>query len=465
LNRNTTTKQHDDEAPDGEEPSTLHGSPRASYKEGLRIFNIPTVNLPTSWLFLGAALVVGNGAIWGLPFLIVAAVILVRVVARGQEQPWRLDAIILAACALSLIRAPGQELGALAARLPIEALVLGIGALGLYALKQPRMAPRALWIVLALAAVAGALVIVESPHPRIDVFDLQQGGARALLARENPYHVTYPNPYTTEESGKFFGDERPELRDYPYPPASLLVTTVGYALGGDVRWAMLAAWLVTALGLHAVARRRGHPPEVALAIAVLALVHPRATFVLEQSWTDGLSGCAFVVMLWLLGRESRLAGGLALGAFLALKQYSIVALPLFLRRKLIPRAWWLPALALGAAVTLPFVWIGARDFVEDVVLFQMRQPSRADALSLPGLVQLVSGLRLPGWLAFAGAAGTIAWSWRRLSTRDQLPLAAALAFGGFFVSAKQAFCNYYYLVGVLLLAACASSSAKREAGA
>jgi hypothetical protein len=118
------------------------------------------------------------------------------------------------------------------------------------------------------------------------------------------------------------------------------------------------------------------------------------------------------------------------------------------------------AIAVAAATALPlFIW-GPRDFVDDVLLFQLRQPLRLDAMSLPALVARLSAVRLPGALSLVGAAAALLWA-RRLPrpagehARAAAARATALVYFAFFLSAKQAFCNYYYFVGALLLCACA----------
>jgi hypothetical protein len=395
-----------------------------------------------------------------LPLLLIGLSLLGVMVVRGLEGPRHLDVLILVACALGLVRAPGAHLEAAVPRLSISALVMMVGAVGVIAWRCPRLAGgRALAGALVLWALAGSLVIRESPNPRIDVFGLEQEGARALLHGQDPYQILYPNPYTPGETERYFGDRRTELREYPYPPLSLALTTVGYVVAGDVRWTLLTAELLIPLFLFLLARRSGHSKKVALGLAILQLVHPRGTFVLEQAWTEGLIGCGFLALLLALksGAASWL-GGTALGLYLASKQYSVVLLPLLLPRRVVPRSWWPVALLVALGVTLPGVLWGVRDFLEDVVWFQLRQPSRADAMSLPGLIQWSTGVRLPGVVAVIGAAGALLfWSRRRIDV-SCLALAAACVYGIFFVTAKQAFCNYYYFLGILLVAGAAMTA-------
>jgi hypothetical protein len=304
-------------------------------------------------------------------------------------------------------------------------------------------------VALALAAAIGAGVIVRSPAPRIDVFVLEQGGADALVNGANPYSITYPNPYSADETKQFFSTPRAELSDYPYPPLSLIATTLGYLAGGDVRWALLATQLAIAGLLFALARRNAYPLPIAL--AVLHLVHPRGPFVLEQAWTDSLPALAWLATLYWRNAP-------ALGLFFAAKQYSFVALPLIVRD--LPRRTIVIALAIAAAVTLPFALWDLHGFVEDVVVFQFHQPFRLDAMSVPALIAVVTGLQAPGLLSFASAGAATAWLYRKRAAA----IAVCLVYLAFFLGATQAFCNYYYFVGVLLLGAAAQPGIDRVSG-
>ena len=413
--------------------------------------------LLASYLLLGIGLLVGNGTLVGLPFALASTGGLVVALRRGSSSSSRLLPWIIGLTGfLVLTRAPAA--GPLW-RLLVPLTVLQ-AAFGVAVCLRPRFGGRwALAVVLGLYALAGGLLITRTPAPRVDVFELEQEGARALEAARNPYVSTFANPYTKDETRIFFGDQRAELREYPYPPLSLLATTLGHWIGHDVRWTLLAAQIGVAWLLFSLALGGGHDPSMAVAIATIHLLHPRGLFVLEQAWTDSLLACTFLLILLLLQHRNARWIGIALGVFLAAKQYSVVAVPLLLRDGRIRAVAWIEALAVAAAVTLPFFVWSPRDFVGDVVLFQLRQPFREDALSLPALVAATTGWQAPGVLALAGAAAATAFVWPRLGPRSgpsqPLPLAAALVFASFFLLAKQAFCNYYYFVDVLILAAVA----------
>ncbi len=414
--------------------------------------------LVAAYLLLGYALLVANGMLPGLPYALAAVALLLLAPKRwSQPAPRLVPWSVAIAAALVLRRTPahGWVDTAMIVLTGVQA------AIAIAACLRPLLATRAaLATALGIYAATGALLITRSPPPHIDVFELQQGGARALEQGHDPYAALFPNPYTPEETRRFFGDQRTELREYPYPPVSLLATTAGHIVGGDVRWVFLGAQLGIAALLFALARGAGHDEPTALALATLHLLHPRGLFVLEQSWTEPLLACSFLAVL-LVMREGRARWlGLVLGLFVGAKQYSVLALPLFFRDGRIPRRAWIEALAVAVALAVPFLAWSPRDFVDDVVLFQLRQPFRAEALSIPAFVASATGWRAPGGLAVAGLAAATAYGWRQVGPTTppgRLPLAAAVLYAGFFLCAKQAFCNYYYLVGVAILGAAALS--------
>jgi hypothetical protein len=411
-------------------------------------------------LSLAAALTIGNGSgPWPVPLVLVAlglVALALRDGRAGAPSPRFAALVVVANLALALVRSPGNDLVAGAARWPFVAAAVAMAGAALIGLRRPRLAVPLLAALVSLHLGAGALLLRDSPAPRIDVFVIQQEGARAFLDGKNPYRAVFANPYSPAETRAFFGDDRRALVDYPYPPASLYAGALAYAAAGDVRWALLALQAATGLLLFLLARRRG-PPERALLVAYLLALHPRGLLVVEQAWTEPLAAAALALALLALDGAAWVAG-LAVGALLAAKQYAVLVTPLLARRRLLDRAAWPWALGAAALTTVPlFAW-DPRAFVDDVVLFQLRQPLRLDALSLPPIVALLTGLRLPGALALVGAAAAAAWAWRKLPAGARgLSTGGALLLLAFFVSAKQAFCNYYWLASVLVLAAAATA--------
>ena len=101
---------------------------------------------------------------------------------------------------------------------------------------------------MAIGTALAATVILASPSPGIDVWEIQQRGAEGLLSGRNPYSLPYVNiygpgtpfldPALLTPDGRF-------ITAYPYMPLVLLLDVPG-AMLGDVRWTMLAALAASA---------------------------------------------------------------------------------------------------------------------------------------------------------------------------------------------------------------------------
>jgi hypothetical protein len=377
---------------------------------------------------------------------------------------------------------PAAELGT-GARAPLFALAAcALGLLATYrrALPGTLLARWRFPALLAVAAALGLLVLHYSPAPRIDVFVFQRDGAALLLKQLNPYLGSYPNLYP--DHPEYYSPallEGGRLAVNPYPPLTLLLGVPGYLLG-DVRLASLLALLGAAAAIAALGRRAGASPAIAELAGLLVVFQPRALFVLEQAWTETVALALLALALLAIqgflaapGRGALLACGLALGAAAAAKQYMpLLLLPIWLA---LPRCRGarektaLVAFGVVAATVVPFALSAPAAFYRSVVMMQVLQPLRLDALSflalwgqffpLPPQAAVLGFIAAPALLLAARPRGT------DRSVLAQATLAAASAFFAFVLFNKQAFCNYLFLVVGTLTAAAVLLSAKGQDGA
>lgn len=313
-----------------------------------------------------------------------------------------------------------------------------------------------------LALGIWTLRLAPAPTPPIDVFLFQRDSVAALLHGVNPYSITFPNPYG---SGAYYGpgmvvDGRLQF-GFVYPPLSVFLSALGQLTGGDVRYAQLGA--MTLAGLCMATARRGPLGPLA---AALYLFTPRNLFVLEQSWTEPFVVLFLAVTVWCAARTPRLAP-YALGLFLAVKQYAVLALPIALLLARPPmtvagfRAVVVRAGVVAAAVTLPLALLDLPGFVRAVVTLQFAQPFRPEALSYLGLLAGPQGPPPFGTGVAFGAAAVVGGLalWRLPRTPAGYALGVAALFLAFFVLNKQAFANYYFfVVGALCVAVAATES-------
>lgn len=137
---------------------------------------------------------------------------------------------------------------------------------------------------------------------------------------------------------------------------------------------------------------------------------------------------------------------IALGLFLASKQYNVLALPFF--GFLLPSFSWkkyarlsLVSVLVAAATLVPFAFWNFRALWHDLVMFHLDQPFRPDAISFA--VALPFFLRIGPLLLL----GFILICVRKTKPNPAIFVAGyGMAVLLFFSFGKQAFTNYYFLV-------------------
>src|SRR5262249_833902 len=246
---------------------------------------------------------------------------------------------------------------------------------------------------------------------------------------------------------------------FPYPPLSLLMSLPGH-LFGDYRYSHLLA-MTGAAALMAHLR----PTRLATFGATLFLFTPRTFYVLEEGWTEPLVVLLLAAVVFTAGRTPQILP-VSLGRVISSKEYAFFALPLVPLILPQPFRWmtYLRVVALAAlvavAITLPFFLWHPSGFWRSVIIAQVLQPFRADALSYISWFARHGREPWPQSIAFIIAGGAIALSlWRVKRTPAGFAAATALTYALFFAFSKQAFCNYYYFViGALCVAISAAGS-------
>ncbi|HET9267722.1 MAG TPA: hypothetical protein VFO31_06140 [Vicinamibacterales bacterium] len=319
-------------------------------------------------------------------------------------------------------------------------------------------------LLLTAFVVTGVWLLVRAPAPAIDVIEFQHEGYRALLAGSSPYSTTIPNLYEGREKD-FYGpnlvaDGRVQV-GYPYPAVNLLLAWPAH-LAGDYRYALVVA-IALAAGLIAYT----HDGRGARLGAAMLLTWPTAFYVCLMGWTDPFVAAALAGVIFCAVR-ARGALPYVLGLFLATKQYAVLALPIVVWLYRPSADAWAQArraittaVIVAAAIILPFAVFDPKGFIDSVVLFQLRQPFRGDALSV--LVKIPDGRDLGSTLCLIGTLAALgACVWR--SPRGAAGFAGSLAFifVMFFGFAKQAFWNYYLVAFTAMACAIGAFGARSE---
>ena len=310
------------------------------------------------------------------------------------------------------------------------------------------------WLLPALLGLHGLLgcYIIRTTVPGIDCFTFQRDAAATLLRGRDPYGTSHADVFNAEESRRFYAPGvvvNGRIQEgLPYPPVTFLSAMPGYLLG-DVRYGYLATILLSAILVFALL-----PDARGLWLAAFILLAPTTYYVEMLCWTEPLVWALLCATVYAAVRRPRWLP-LALGLFLASKQYNVLALPLigYLVRPFSWKAYWKllgQSLAIAMVTVLPFALWNFHAVWHDLFLFHLASPVRHDAISfvIPFPIYAKIGPLL--LLAF------MVWA---ASTRAQRPAMFAAVYGMtlmlFFVASKQAFLNYDFLIANAFLLAAA----------
>lgn len=333
-------------------------------------------------------------------------------------------------------------------------------AVGFYDVKWSRRWWFPALLILNLAT--GFWMIHASPEPHIDVWAFQQQGPKTLLEGHNPYdyhQANFPDIYQSTRPGaqEVYGpglskDDRLQF-GFPYPPLSLLLATIGYGIAHDHRYAQTIA--ITIAGFFIGYARPGRFAKLA---AALFLMTPRIWFVLGRGWTEPFVVMLLTATIFCCCRKLWKLMPIALGLFLASKQYLALAVPftfLLLQEpfNLNPidnwKKWgWLliKSAIVAAIVSLPLALWNWHEFWFSTVSVQKYAPFRWDALSYLVMLGLHNSRYITWtWLVPVALVPTIFLAIRKAPrTVAGFALSLGLVFLVFFAFNKQAFCNYYF---------------------
>ena len=317
--------------------------------------------------------------------------------------------------------------------------------------------PRRPWLLFTFLVIVHIALAFQfckpGSSPRIDTFTFQRDACKSLMQGIDPFGSTQANVFDAYHTTLFFGpgmviNGRVQV-GFQYPPLTLLWVLPGYLLG-DVRLSYILAIVISAVLWFAIRSDR-----VGMGIVAVLLLSPVTFFVEDLCWTEPLVLMMLSATIYAAVKK-RWWLPIALGLFLATKQYNFLALP-FVGYFIRPFQWkaclkiGATALAVAAATVLPFAVWNLRGLWHDLVLFHLAQPFRVNAASFA--VPFPWMLKVGPVLLLIFIAGAI-----RVGTRNAAMFAAAYATALLlFVSTnKQAFPNYYFLIGLTFFLAAAA---------
>lgn len=304
-------------------------------------------------------------------------------------------------------------------------------------------------VIIAAAALHFATPL-GVPQPEIDVWHWTQACIGALLHGVHPYTV---QPADVVDSAL---QVQNTAAVYPYMPLTLLAFAPGLLLFGDYRFVSALCVPVTVALNRATGVRLGLDRRFIDATTLAFLLHPRAVLVTSNGWTEPL---LVVVVSAFVHLAVRWPGGLGeTVVFLllpGLKQYVIAPVLLYLVIKPRPRALFVVVGVAVVSMTVAPFFVWAWHPTMDGIVYQMIGPTqpRRDSYSLVAPIAVLTGAFVSRWVSVVVQliVATIAGARLHRHGLAGLMLASALALCATFLTGWQAFQNYYYLVGAMLL--------------
>ena len=336
--------------------------------------------------------------------------------------------------------------------------ILIVGPLVVAALLWPGrevLARAAFGVAIAAYLAVGVLAIRTDPAPDIDVWVTLQQASDALARGVNFYEVTWVGSPGVDDA-------------FTYLPWTAVLLAPGRWLLGDVRWALILWTLVAAVGVWALATRRGAsagdaaaprgmpgPRWQGAALVALLLFAPGTLTQVDQAWTEPLLLAGLVLWLVLVDRDHAWWAVLPLALACASKQHLALLLPVLLLWRPFGVRRTLATGALTGLLIAPWFLAGPQDFLHDTVTLLVSFHAILFANTLYLLALNVFGVTLPFWITGLVVLGTLVLVMvvvhRRQPDIGELVRWLALLLLVANLVNKQAFYNQFWLAGALVV--------------
>lgn len=295
-------------------------------------------------------------------------------------------------------------------------------------------------LLVVIGLVWRVMMLVSSPAPRIDTFDLLRLGPKYLLEGKNPYEGSYTPMYAGVTSDY-----------YSYSPFTLYLFAPADLMFGDPRVIYIAADLVVVLLMF---RLLASQKVAKYLLPLVYFYHPARSFIHEQAWMDPLIFLSLVLLVYAGIKQGVWArfSFVFLGLFLGMKHTMVILAPLFWFSKKAGAKITLGALVFIALAFAPFVVWSPGAFWDDMVKFYLDYPARLDSLTVNSYLVRNFNLSLPLPLAASFWVGLMVLLIRRKAVLWwSFILGVAVFLFAFFLFNKLAFVNYYFLLSSILL--------------
>lgn len=297
-------------------------------------------------------------------------------------------------------------------------------------------------LLIIIAFLSKIFIIINSPMPKIDVFDILQKGSLGVIHGQNPYAMVFD---------KIYVDRIPDY--FTYLPVSFLLTIPTRIIFGDVRYTFIIAELIFCGVIFFLGKKEARISNILKLLILIFLFHPLGTFVIEESWLDPLtlSLIALFGFLYLSVRNSFWAF-LILALAFGVKQNMLLIVPFILKlRRLKFRNLILGFFPVLLIIGI-FFFLSPADFIADTIKEPLLRQPRFNGLTLFSFFHSINLkielIQITLFLPFLFLGLFLV---RPLNNLTSFFLAFTIWFLSSLIFFREAFLNHYYFVTSLLI--------------
>ncbi len=304
------------------------------------------------------------------------------------------------------------------------------------------------YFLFGLAILLRILIIIASPSPIIDVFTILKEAPLVFLTGGNPYDHIYSPVY----SGV--------ITDYfPYFPVAFLSQVPFAALFGDPRILFIISDILAAVGLFLL----GKKTFIAQILVLIYLFRPNSNFILEQSWVTPLSYLLLILTIFALQTKKQFLLGIITGVMTALQPLYAILVPFFLN---FVANWKKTLFSFFLAfifLVMPFFLKNPFKFLDKTIFVYFKPENLIPtipihlSLNISTAFYTLAGFDIPQFASLILISILLIFILYRLYIKRKakdiryILLGLNLFFYGFFLLFRQAFINYYYFAGSLII--------------
>lgn len=297
------------------------------------------------------------------------------------------------------------------------------------------------YIVLAL--ILRVIMLKATPFPFIDVFIILKEAPMKFLSGINPYNTLYTH---------VFPGITPDY--YAYWPVSFLLQIPFVLLFKDPRILLIIADIASSILIYLIAGKGKTGQFLSLAY----LFRPHSLFIIESSWLTPLNFFFICLLVFFLQKKAaKTTLGIALGVLTGIQFFHAIIIFSLFKWLHYSKIFLISSLLTILLIAAPFFITAPSNFFSRTIWVYFRNPPHPSilihtSLSLNTLLFYFTGKDIPALIYALISGGIFIFYLLRLKrSLSSLIETITMTFFAIFLFGRQAFVNYYYFIGSMLV--------------